>query len=147
MILVDTSVWIDHFRRGEPELARLLDRGQVLMHPFVVGELACGNLRNRDEVLDLLERLPRAATASEIEARLFLERHVLMGRGLGYIDVHLLASVALDATAHFWTKDRRLAAAAADLGLPLRRLRPGAADQRSQQGGQSSHRSSRASSG
>ncbi|MEX2583717.1 MAG: type II toxin-antitoxin system VapC family toxin [Gemmatimonadota bacterium] len=119
MILVDTTVWIDHFRKGEPKLARLLENGQVLMHPFVVGELACGNLHNRHEVLDLVERLPQASVASEVEARLFLERHALMGRGVGYLDVHLLASVALDAPVRFWTKDRRLAAAAADLGVPL----------------------------
>lgn len=119
MILVDTSVWIDHFRKGEPKLARLLEDGQVLMHPFVAGELACSNLHNRNEVLELLERLPRASVASEVEARLFLERHAIMGRGLGYIDVHLLASVALGAPARFWTKDRRLAPVGAELGIPL----------------------------
>lgn len=117
MILVDTSVWIDHFRRGEPRLVSSLEEGQVLMHPFVIGELACGNLANRFEVLALLDRLPQAPAASDAEARLFIETHSLIGRGLGYIDVHLLASAALAAPAAFWTKDRRLAAAAIDIGL------------------------------
>lgn len=117
MILVDTSVWIDHLRSGEPALAAALEGGGVLMHPFVVGELACGNLKNRREVLRLLGDLPSAPTATDPEALSFIERRALMGRGIGYIDVHLLASAALDSTARLWTRDRRLAAAAAELEL------------------------------
>jgi predicted nucleic acid-binding protein len=119
VILIDTSVWIDHLRAGEPELAGCLEAGLVLMHPFVAGELACGNLRNREEVLGLLDRLPRAPVATDAEVRLFIEQHALMGGGLGYVDMHLLASAALASPARFWTKDRRLAAAASvALGEP-----------------------------
>ena len=117
MILVDTSVWIDHLRTGEPALATALEGGRVMMHPFVLGELACGNLQNRREVLRLLNALPAAPTATDPEALDFIERRALMGRGLGYIDVHLLASTALAAAARMWTRDRRLAAVAAELEL------------------------------
>ena len=117
MILVDTSVWIDHLRAGDKELQALLNTGQVLMHPFILGELACGNLRNRNEVLTLLNNLPRAPVANDHEVLLFIERHSLMGRGIGYIDAHLLASVALCAPARLWTRDKRLAAIAGVLGL------------------------------
>lgn len=117
MILVDTSVWIDHLRSGEPALATALEGGRVMMHPFVLGELACGNLQNRREVLRLLNALPAAPTATDPEALDFIERRALMGRGLGYIDVHLLASTALAAAARMWTRDRRLAAVAAELEL------------------------------
>ncbi|HKI98262.1 MAG TPA: type II toxin-antitoxin system VapC family toxin, partial [bacterium] len=99
MILVDTSVWIDHLRKGTPALAALLEEGQVLMHWFVLGELACGNLRNREEVLRLLGELAMAPSVTDAEARAFIERHALMGKGIGYIDVHLLASTALAAPA------------------------------------------------
>jgi predicted nucleic acid-binding protein len=109
MILVDTSVWIDHLRRGDPALIAALEAGRVLMHPFVVGELACGNLRNRVELLSLLRDLPPAPVATDAEALGFIDRHGLMGRGIGYLDVHLLASVALATPARFWTRDRRLA--------------------------------------
>jgi predicted nucleic acid-binding protein len=117
VILVDTSVWIDHLRSGEPALATALEGGRVMMHPFVLGELACGNLQNRREVLRLLNALPAAPTATDPEALDFIERRALMGRGLGYIDVHLLASTALAAAARMWTRDRRLAAVAAELEL------------------------------
>jgi predicted nucleic acid-binding protein len=117
VILVDTSVWIDHLRTGEPALATALEGGRVMMHPFVLGELACGNLQNRREVLRLLNALPAAPTATDPEALDFIERRALMGRGLGYIDVHLLASTALAADARMWTRDRRLAAVAAELEL------------------------------
>lgn len=115
MILVDTSIWIDHLRRGNPALVAALEAGQVLMHPFVLGELACGTLTNRAEVLALLGKLPAAPAAIESEALGFIERHSLMGRGIGYVDVHLLAATALAGSAHLWTKDKRLAATAADL--------------------------------
>ncbi len=117
MILVDTSVWIDHLRSGEPALATALEGGRVLMHPFVLGELACGNLKNRSEVLWLLRDLPAAPTATDPEALVLIERRALMGRGIGYIDVHLLASTVLEGVARLWTRDRRLAETAAELEL------------------------------
>ncbi len=115
MILVDTSVWVEHLRSGSAALATELEAGRVLTHPFVIGELACGTLKNRREVLGLLGRLPSTPTASHTEALDFLERRRLMGRGLGLIDVHLLASAALAVPARLWTLDRRLAAIAAEL--------------------------------
>ena len=117
MILVDTSVWIDHLRSGESLLAHALESGQVLMHPFVVGELACGNLQQRDEVLRLLGDLPSAPTATDQEVLNLIERRALMGWGIGYIDVHLLASTALAADARIWTRDRRLERVATELEL------------------------------
>ncbi len=117
MILVDTSVWIDHLRSGEPALATVLEGGWVLMHPFVLGELACGNLKNRGEVLRLLEDLPVAPTATDPEVMGLIERRALMGRGIGYIDVHLLASTALADVGRLWTRDRRLGAVAVELEL------------------------------
>jgi predicted nucleic acid-binding protein len=117
VILVDTSVWIDHLRGRDPALMTLLDAGQVLMHPFVLGELACGNLTHRSELLTLMQHLPRAPLATEAEVLAFIEHRKLMGRGIGYIDVHLLASVVLTGTARLWTRDARLAKIASDLGL------------------------------
>ena len=117
MILADTSIWIDHLRSGEPTLATALNSGQVMTHPFVLGELACGNLKNRKEVLKLIGDLPAVPTATDSEVLGFIERHALMGQGIGYIDVHLLASAALDSVARLWTRDRRLAAAAAEMEL------------------------------
>ena len=117
MILVDTSIWIDHLRTGDKELAELLTNSQVLMHPFILGELACGNLRQRTEILTLLKDLPQATTARDDEVLYFIERHELMGRGIGYIDAHLLASVVLDGGAHLWTRDKRLQAIAGEFGL------------------------------
>jgi predicted nucleic acid-binding protein len=117
VILVDTSVWVDHLRRGDSVLAAALDAGQVLMHPFVLGELACGNLKRRSEVLSLMRDLPQAPTASEEEAHGFIDRRKLMGRGIGYIDVHLLASVALTGTGRLWTRDKRLLAVAGELAV------------------------------
>jgi predicted nucleic acid-binding protein len=117
VILVDTSVWIDHLRSGEQRLSDALETEQVLVHPFVVGELACGNLKDRRGVLRLLEDLPAAPAATDPEALEFIERRALMGRGIGYLDVHLLASVLLSGDALLWTRDRRLAAAASELEL------------------------------
>jgi len=117
MILVDTSVWIDHLRVGDEGLVKLLDSAQVLCHPFVVGELACGNLRNRDEALTLLGELPSVAVATDAEVLYFIGQHGLMGRGIGYIDAHLLAAVSLAAPARLWTRDKRLGAVATELGL------------------------------
>lgn len=117
MILVDTSVWIDHLRAGEAELARLLETGLVATHPLVVGELAMGNLRARDTVLGLLRALPRAVVATDEEVLAFITRHRIFGIGIGYADAHLLASTQLTAGASLWTRDRRLRAAAGRLGI------------------------------
>ena len=117
MILVDTSVWVDHLRRSEPDLIDALDSGLVLMHPFVLGEIACGNLKRRADVLSLMSALPQAAMATDNEALEFIDRRRLMGRGIGYINVHLLASVLLTETATLWTRDQRLSAVADDLAL------------------------------
>lgn len=117
MILVDTSVWIWHFRGKEPDLTRLLDTGQVLVHPLVIGELACGNLPGRREVLQALHKLPTAPRATDDEALNFIERHRLMGQGINYSDVHILSSVVLAADTQLWTFDARLAAAAARLSV------------------------------
>ena len=117
MILADTSVWIDHMRGRRSRFSAALENLLVLVHPFVIGELACGNLRDRNEVLALLHDLPLAVTATDAEVLAFIERRKLMGRGLGYIDAHLLASAALSGTARLWTHDRRLAAVAVQLGL------------------------------
>jgi predicted nucleic acid-binding protein len=116
VVLVDTSVWGDHLRAGDDDLAELLHAGDVACHPFVVGELACGRLRNRDEILTLLSSLPVLPKAGDAEVLDFIARQHLMGRGLGLVDVHLLASCRL-AHAPLWTRDRNLAKAAADLGL------------------------------
>lgn len=117
MILADTSVWVDHLCAGDAELAALLNGSQVLMHPCVLGELACGNLRNRTEVLALLKDLPRAAVATDEEVLFFIERHALMGRGIGYVDAHLLAAVTLGGGARLWTRDKRLRTVADALAL------------------------------
>ncbi|MET0090784.1 MAG: type II toxin-antitoxin system VapC family toxin [Candidatus Thiodiazotropha sp.] len=116
MILVDTSVWVDHLRSGDDGLATLLRGAQVLMHPFVLGELACGNLHQRVEVLSLLKDLPKAPVAQDEEVLFFIERHELMGCGIGYVDAHLMAAVALDGGALLWTRDRRLHLLADKLG-------------------------------
>src|SRR4051812_40132187 len=115
-MLVDTSVWIDHFRRKNARLSALLEASQVWSHRFVIGELACGNLARRREVLAYLDALPQAPLVDHAEVRGFIESHGLSGRGLGWIDVHLLASARL-ASVPFWTIDKRLAAAARTLAV------------------------------
>jgi predicted nucleic acid-binding protein len=117
MILADTSVWVDHLRSGEAELGEALEANDVVIHPFIVGELACGNLRNRREVLYLLGKLPALPLATHDEAVDFIEHRKLMKRGIGYVDVHLLASVVLMPYTRLWTRDRRLADIAAELGV------------------------------
>ena len=116
MVLADTSVWIQHFRRGEPTFAERLSEGLILMHPFVVGELACGNLKQRAVILAEMNLLPAAHPASNAEVFQLLEKRKLWGRGLGWTDVHLLAS-ALLSHCGFWTLDRKLAEAASELDL------------------------------
>ncbi len=118
MILVDTSVWVDHLRCGRPRLASLLQEGEVLIHPWVIGEIACGPLRDRRPVLELLQGLPAALVASDLEVRLLIERGQLMGRGIGYVDAHLLASAKLSRCG-LWTQDHRLAALAREQGLEV----------------------------
>ena len=117
MILADTSIWIDHLRAGEPGLVSLLNDNQVLTHPMVIGELACGNLPNRTEVLGLMGRLPATPAATDEEVLFFIEQRQVMGRGIGYIDAHLLAAAMLAQSVQLWTRDRRLVAVAGDLGL------------------------------
>jgi len=117
LILVDTSVWVDHLRRTDPGLVALLESSAVVMHPFVVGEIACGTLRDRELVLELLKDLPAAVVATDDEVMQFIERQALYGNGIGYVDVHLLASVALTGGTRLWTRDQRLRQAAAALGF------------------------------
>ncbi len=116
MPLVDTSVWIEHLRCGDARLTKLLDAGQVFIHPFVTGELALGNLHHRGKLLCLLGDLPQATPASDEEVLGFIEHYRLSGTGIGYIDAHLLASAQLTAVS-FWTRDKRLHEAALRLGL------------------------------
>lgn len=117
MILVDTSVWVDHLRRGDRELTALLNGSRVLTHPLVLGELACGNMSNRRSVLALIRGLPASAVADDDEVLFFIERHKLMGCGIGYIDAHLLAAVQLTDSAWLWTRDKRLRRIAETLSL------------------------------
>lgn len=117
MILVDTSVWIDHLRKGDVELTKLLNAGQVMIHPFVMGELALGNLQNRNVVLSTLRNLPRALVASDEEVLHFIESQALFGAGIGYIDAHLLASARISPNTLLWTRDKRLLAESVRLGL------------------------------
>ncbi len=117
MVLVDTSIWIDHFRAANARLRELLEGGDVLIHPFVLGELSCGNFRDRRRALDMLAKLPKTVPATEEEARAFIERRLLYGRGIGYIDVHLLASAVLTDQCVLWTGDKRLRDVAGDLGV------------------------------
>lgn len=117
MILVDTSIWIDHLRQGDALLSRRLEAAQVLIHPFVIGEIALGSLRQRSVILETLNNLPQANVATDEEVRGFIERERLSGLGLGYVDVHLLASARLTPDSLLWTRDKRLAEAAARLKL------------------------------
>ena len=116
-VLADTSVWIDHFSSENPRLANLLDNNEVPMHPMVIGELACGNLRNRSTTLEILNELPAIQVIEFGDILDFIEQHRLMGRGIDYVDVHLLAAVALSDSALLWSRDRRLMDAATVLNL------------------------------
>lgn len=117
MILVDTSVWVDHLRQGDVELARLLEAGRVLTHRFVIGELALGSLQNRISILAALQALPQATVASDVEMLHFIDGHALFGKGIGYIDAHLLAATLLFPGTLLWTRDKRLLAEGIRLGL------------------------------
>ncbi len=116
MVLVDTSVWIDHFKKGNTSLEKLLLDMEVVCHPFIIGELACGNLKNSKEILSLLHSLPTAPLLEHDEVLYFIERKKLMGIGIGLIDVHLLASAHL-AHAPLWTIDKKLLNASDALGV------------------------------
>ena len=116
MILVDTSVWVDHLSRGDGSLEAALEAANVLTHPFVIGELALGRIRNRREILHLLGQLSKALEASHGEALALVEKRSLAGRGIGYVDLHLLASAVLSGVP-LWTRDRRLADVAEELGV------------------------------
>ncbi len=116
MILVDTSIWIDHLRRGIPLLGDFLNAGEVVIHPFVIGELACGNLANRKEIMELLSALPQINLATHYEALYLVESRSLTGHGIGWIDVHLLASALLSGGG-IWTGDRKLRTVANFLGI------------------------------
>jgi predicted nucleic acid-binding protein len=117
MILVDTSIWIDHLRQGDAHLVELLGAGRVVTHPYVIGELALGNLQHRHTVLSGLKDLPRALVATEEEVLQFVETNSIFGRGIGYIDAHLLAAVRLVPGTKLWTRDKRLLVVSRDLTL------------------------------
>lgn len=117
MILVDTSVWIDHFRAADQQLVALLSHNEVLSHPFVIGEIALGSIARRVDVLRYLSNLPSSTPATSDEVLIFIERHKLANTGLGYVDAHLLASVALTPGSALWARDKTLRATATRLGL------------------------------
>jgi len=116
MILLDTSVWVDHLRRGDSQVVTLLESGQAAAHAFVIGELACANLKSRAQVVDLLRGLPQLALAADDEVLYFIDKHKLMGRGIGYVDVHLLAAAAIGGSL-LWTRDKPLRVIASELGI------------------------------
>jgi len=116
VILVDTSVWIDHLRRHDVELAGLLDAGRVLTHPFIIGEIALGHLRQPAKILRDLDDLPKAVVATDAEVLTFISAQSLAGTGFGYVDAHLLAALRLTPGSVLWTRDRRLSSLAKDLG-------------------------------
>jgi len=117
MILVDSSVWVDHFRSSSSQLTHHLDEAEVLSHPFIVGELVVGTLRGVHPVVRAMREMPQALVASHTEFMIFLEQHKLSGLGLSFVDVHLLAATALTPDAALWTRDRRLHQAAVRIGL------------------------------
>ena len=116
MVLVDTSVWVSHLRDGNNELASLLNEGRVLCHPFIIGELACGNLKDRAMILSFLQWLPMSIEAEHEEVLYFIENNRLMGKGIGYVDAHLIASAVLTGIP-IWTLDKKLAQVADDLQI------------------------------
>lgn len=118
-VLVDTSVWVDHLRKSDDHLAQLLIKGRVLCHPFVIGELACGNLKNRSEILNSLKALSSASIIEFDEYMQCIDQNRLYGVGIGFVDVHLVASTLL-ADATLWTADKRLKQVAMDLGIAYR---------------------------
>ena len=119
MILADTSVWVDHLRDGDDDLAALLVSGEVLIHPFVIGEIALGTLRRRELILRTLRDLPSATVATDEEVQRFIEEYRLFGLGIGYVDAHLLAAARLSSNASLWTRDKRLLRVARRLGMAM----------------------------
>ena len=119
MVLVDTSIWVTHLRQGSRQLEKLLMDAEVMCHPFIIGELACGNLKSRNEIISLLQSLPLAPTIEFDEFILFIDRNHLMGMGIGFVDVHLLASAQL-AAVPLWTANKRLKSAANQLELTFK---------------------------
>jgi predicted nucleic acid-binding protein len=119
VILVDTSIWIEHFRSSNPRLSELLEDDQVLVHPFVLGEIACGNLENWKEIIALMQALPTVPRANDREILFFIEQHALMGRGVGLVDMHLLASCSMQ-PCWLWTADKRLKTLAVELETAFR---------------------------
>jgi predicted nucleic acid-binding protein len=119
MVLVDTSIWVAHLRQGLRRLENLLMDAEVICHPFIIGELACGNLKNRNEIISLLQSLPIAPTIEFEEFLFFIDRNHLMGKGIGFVDVHLLASAQL-AGMPLWTADKKLKSAADQLKLAFK---------------------------
>jgi len=117
LILVDTSVWVDHLRTRDSVLFQLLQSAQVLIHPFIIGEIALGNLKERTLILRTLHGLPAAVSATDAEVLHFVDRNALHGLGIGLIDVHLLAATQLSPATRLWTRDKRLSAVADRLGL------------------------------
>jgi hypothetical protein len=119
-VLVDTSIWIDHFRRGDPRLVGFLDHGDVVMHPFVIGELMLGHVPKIANMIDDLNTLPKAIVATADEVLRFITDRKLSGSGIGYVDAHLLVATALSPETLFWTRDKRALAAAQALSLAVR---------------------------
>jgi predicted nucleic acid-binding protein len=119
VILADTSVWIDHFGAPHHEMSRLLAKDQIAVHPFVIGELALGNLKGRAAALEYLDRLPHVLVAQESEVRQMIETHHFYARGIGLIDAHLIASALIDPPARLWTRDIRLRKVAVELGVHM----------------------------
>lgn len=116
MVLVDTSVWINHLRDGNKNLEDLLSKGNVMCHAYIIGELACGNITNRKQILSLLRALPLSPIVEFNEYLYFIDEHKLHGTGIGFVDIHLLASAQI-AQVKLWTNDKRLSSAAANLGI------------------------------
>jgi predicted nucleic acid-binding protein len=119
MVLVDTSIWVTHLRQGSRQLEKLLMDAEVMCHPFIIGELACGNLKNRNEIISLLQSLPMVPMIEFDEFLFFIDRNHLMGNGIGFVDVHLLASAQLTGVP-LWTADKRLKSAADQLELTFK---------------------------
>jgi hypothetical protein len=117
LILADTSIWIDHLRSGNKEMRRHLDQGQIVIHPFIVAELALGSLKERTKTLALLDLLPQVRVAQLSELRLMIEARRLYNLGIGLTDAHLIASVLIDSPTLLWTRDKRLRQAAENLGI------------------------------
>ena len=119
MILADTSVWIDHLRLGNTKLTQLLELARVVVHPFVIAELALGNLRQRDVIIRTMRDLPQTKVATDFELLHFIDEAAIFGRGIGYVDAHLLASIRLTSATFLWTREKRLHIVADQLGLVM----------------------------